>query len=834
MSFAERLSPSPSRLITGLSLLLVTMASGAARAATLPAGFTETRIATGLASPTAMAIAPDGRVFVCEQAGRLRVIRNGALLATPFLTVTVNSAGERGLLGVAFDPDFASNRFVYVYYTATSPTIHNRVSRFTASATNPDVAAAGSEVQLLNLPTLSSATNHNGGALHFGPDGRLFIAVGENANGANAPSLNTTLGKMLRINKDGTIPTDNPFFNQTTGINRSIWARGLRNPFTFGFQPGTGRLHINDVGQNTWEEVNLGVAGSNYGWPATEGNEPPGMAGVRYPIHVYANAGSNCAVVGAAFYNPPEANFPAQFVGRYFFGDFCGGFIRTLSPPGYTTSTGFATGIASLVDIAIGQDGLLYYLTRGSGGSVFRVTFTENAAPEVTQHPQSITVSVGQPATFTVAASGATPLSFQWQRNGGNIAGATSSTFTLSSPTLADDGATFRAVVTNSFGSDTSNSATLTVTPNSAPQGTITMPVAGTLFSGGQTINFAGSASDPEDGTLPASAFTWQVDLHHETHVHPFVQPVTGVTAGSFRTSDRGHPETNTFYRITLTVRDSDGLSHTSFVDLRPRTSTITLATVPAGLQLTLDGQPVTTPFSQASVEGVFRTLGVISPQTSGGTSYTFVSWSDGGAATHEVATPVNDTTYTATFQAGPTTTVFSDGFETNLGWVVNPAGSDNATTGLWQRGDPQATSSSGAAMQLGTCAGGSVNCLITGLTAGTSVGANDLDGGVTTIQSPAITLPTGSLTLSFAFYFAHLNNSSSADFFRVSIVTSGGATTVFQELGTAATDAATWVTRTVDISAFAGQTINIRIQAADASTGSLVEAGVDNVAITR
>jgi hypothetical protein len=279
MSLAERLSPSPSRLIAGLSLLLVTTTSGAARAATLPAGFTETRIATGLASPTAMAIAPDGRVFVCEQAGRLRVIRNGALLSTPFLTVTVNSAGERGLLGVAFDPDFASNRFVYVYYTATSPTIHNRVSRFTASATNPDVAAAGSEVQLLNLPTLSSATNHNGGALHFGPDGRLYIAVGENANGANAPSLNTPLGKMLRINKDGTIPTDNPFFNQTTGINRAIWARGLRNPFTFGFQPGTGRLHINDVGQNTWEEVNLGVAGSNYGWPATEGNEPPGMAG---------------------------------------------------------------------------------------------------------------------------------------------------------------------------------------------------------------------------------------------------------------------------------------------------------------------------------------------------------------------------------------------------------------------------------------------------------------------------------------------------------------------------------------------------------------------------
>jgi glucose/arabinose dehydrogenase len=229
--------------VTLLAVLLLGL-SGLAPAATLPTGFVETQIASGLSGPTTMDIAPDGRIFVLEEGGRVRVIKNNQLLTTPFITLTTNTTGERGVLGIAFDPNFTSNRFVYLYYTATSPTIHNRVSRFTA---NGDVAVAGSEVQLLNLPTLGSEF-HNGGAIHFGSDGKLYIATGDNRVSSNAPSLNSPLGKILRINSDGSIPTDNPFFNQTTGINRAIWARGLRNPFNFAFQPGTGRMFINDVG----------------------------------------------------------------------------------------------------------------------------------------------------------------------------------------------------------------------------------------------------------------------------------------------------------------------------------------------------------------------------------------------------------------------------------------------------------------------------------------------------------------------------------------------------------------------------------------------------------
>jgi subtilisin family serine protease len=185
-------------------------------------------------------------------------------------------------------------------------------------------------------------------------------------------------------------------------------------------------------------------------------------------------------------------------------------------------------------------------------------------------------------------------------------------------------------------------------------------------------------------------------------------------------------------------------------------------------------------------------------------------------------------------FGGGGGATVFSDDFEIDRGWLRNPSGTDTATTGLWERGDPQQTSSSGFVMQSGTCAGGA-NCLVTGLAAGASVGENDIDNGTTSVQSPAIALPsTGTLTLSFSYYLAHLNNSSSADFFRVSIVGGSGTTQVFQELGAATTDAASFTTQSVSISSFAGQTIRILIQAADASTGSLVEAAVDNVTITQ
>jgi glucose/arabinose dehydrogenase len=339
---------------------------------TQPAGFSrDEAFVTGLSSATAIAQAPDGRLFIAEQGGALRVVTAaGALQATPFATLTVDSQGERGLLGVTLHPDFATNHFVYVYYTATTPTVHNRIGRFVA---NGDVAAGAVQV-LFDLPSLS-ATNHNGGAIHFGADGKLYVGVGENANRANAQSTTTVLGKMLRLNDDGTIPPDNPFFNQRTGDARAVWADGLRNPFTFAIQPGAGRMYINDVGEGDWEEIDVGVAGANYGWPNSEG--PTSAAGETGPLFTYKHAPGNppgsepggfftgAAIAGGAFY-PTIGPFSAPYLGGYFFADYIGRFVGFLDLANDNAAYAFGGVTARPVDMLVADDGALLVLTRNN------------------------------------------------------------------------------------------------------------------------------------------------------------------------------------------------------------------------------------------------------------------------------------------------------------------------------------------------------------------------------------------------------------------------------------------------------------------------------------
>ena len=336
-------------------------------AATFPSGFTETIVATGLTNVTAMDFAPDGRLFVLEQAGTVRVIKGGRALPSPFVSIPVIATGERGLLGIAFDPQFATNQFVYLYYTATNG--FNRVARFTASG---DVAVSGSEALIFEITDAPAPGNHNGGAIHFGPDGKLYIAVGDYAIGTNSQLMTTVAGKMLRINANGTIPSDNPFFGSTTGNNRAIWALGLRNPFTFGFHRQTGRMFINDVGASSFEEINDGIAGSNYGWPESEGATADPR--FRAPLHTYARGGAegNCAIVGGAFYDA-AAQFPAEFAGDYFFSDLCSGIIKRFRPATGAVVT-FATGAQQIVDLKVSTGGSLYYLDRWTG-SVIRVNY---------------------------------------------------------------------------------------------------------------------------------------------------------------------------------------------------------------------------------------------------------------------------------------------------------------------------------------------------------------------------------------------------------------------------------------------------------------------------
>lgn len=531
-----------------------------ALAATLPSGFAETKIGTAN-NGTAMQFSPDGKLYVLEQPGTMKVFSGSGVTWTQIApsgnfftgsTLTVSSAGERGLLGIAFDPDYANNRYLYCYYTATTPAVHNRISRFTASADGSQVVA-GSEVTLMDLENLSTATNHNGGAIHFGTDGKLYVAVGENANGANSQSLANRLGKMLRLNPNpaNPIPSDNPtsFPNiggSTTGNNRAIWAVGLRNPYTFAIQPGTGRMYINDVGEGTWEEVNLGAAGANYGWRTAEGPNPSGLAGMTYPFIGYHHSNSALTfptpgytgnvISGGTFYNGASYTFPADYVGDYFFGDAGGSWIRRYDHTTNSVST-FATGTASAVDFKTGPDGSLYYLSRGNAG-VYRVRYLTTLPPYmITQPATTVNVNECGTATFSVVAGGGGTLAYQWQRNTVDIPGANGPSYTVSPASLDDDGATYRVIVSNGNAPDvTSNAGTLAVAPIASIS---EQPEAATTCPGG-SVEFSVSATGV--GQL---SYQWQIQAAPNTWIALSEQPVALACGGTASATSPTEATTN-------------------------------------------------------------------------------------------------------------------------------------------------------------------------------------------------------------------------------------------------------------------------------------------------
>lgn len=350
-------------------------------AITLPPGFEESLSAPLGFSPTSMAFAPDGRLFVTDQAGDLRVVDpGGTVLPTPFLSVPVISSDERGLLGVAVDPSFETNGYVYIYYTSSS-TARNQLSRFQEDQANPGLAVPGSELVLLDLG-FSASGYHNGGALHFGNDGYLYLGIGDAHSGNNANDLTNLAGKLLRIARDGSIPITNPLVGQPNS-RQEIFAYGFRNPFTFAVNPSNGTIYVNDVGQSTWEEIDLVVSGGYYGWDDCEGDFVRGSTSApcddpaaRGPIYAYPRNGP-CAITGGVF--GQGSAFPSGFTnGDYYFADFCGGWIMRLQEDG--TVVDFATVTAGfVVDLDFGPDGALYYLSRETQ-AVHRIAHGAHAA----------------------------------------------------------------------------------------------------------------------------------------------------------------------------------------------------------------------------------------------------------------------------------------------------------------------------------------------------------------------------------------------------------------------------------------------------------------------
>lgn len=640
-----------------LVLLSFSFNVGAAR---LPAGFTELQLAHEL-NPTTMTLAPDGRLFLAMKDGRILVVRDDVLQEDPYLTVSVDNFNERGLSGIALHPDFEINQLIYVYYTVPGEN-HNRLSTFQG---NGDFAIPGSENILLELDPLSG-TIHNGGAMKFGSDGTLYLAVGDGAQGNTAQDMNSLLGKFLRLNDDGSIPEDNPFFNSASGDNRAIWALGFRNPFTFDIQPGTGRIFSNDVGGGDFEEVNEVLPGMNYGWPIIEGPRTTEIAPANYkdPFYAYSHD-FGCSIIGAAFYNPTTATFPSIYQGKYFFADYCDGYMKVLDPDDGSIIETFATEINRPLAMVVTPEGDMYYLERaglGGGsqqdntstddGNLWKITYTGSGAPNVTRQPESLLVVVGEQAEFSVGVSGSEPFSYQWQKDGVNIAGAIGETYVITAALLVDDGAAFSCIVINSEGTDTSEAAILTVTTNTRPIPLISEPTAGQLYQGGGLITYSGSASDAEDGTLSNSQLTWWIDFHHDEHTHPGLAQISGQDQGTYAILRVGETSDNVWYRVYLQATDSEGLTQVVFQDVFPQKSQFTLNTVPPGLSINIDGKLTTTPATITGVVGITRTLEAPIAQQDVTTYYVFENWGDGSTAeffTFDI--PEEPLTLTANYQ---------------------------------------------------------------------------------------------------------------------------------------------------------------------------------------
>ncbi len=586
-------------LLAGACLLAAAPAKGQTFAD--PRFGAETVVTLPPFTPVGVTFAPDGRMFIWQKNGIVRVYKNGALLGDPFIDIStqVNNYQDRGLLGFALDPDFETNGYAYLFFTYEEGSTPNdgaktaRLIRVTADPANPDVALAGSEVVLLGTvgtPPCSShpagadcipadAVSHTVGAIHFLPDGTMLLSNGDgasfssaNANALRAQSLDSYAGKILRILPDGTAPADNPFYDGTNSIRSKVYAFGLRNPYRFTVDPATGEIYIGDVGWSSWEELNRG-AGANFGWPCYEGNDPQPSyqsafaecqnllaSEVTSPLYTYPHS-EGATIIGGPFYT--ASAYPSLYQGNLFIADFTDQWIRrVLFDAGGTLVSveEFATGVGGIVHLELGPDGMLYYVDILSG-QVRRIRFNgpvaeATASPEFGYSPLAVNFS----SAGTLNPGGGV-LSYHWDFGDG-----TSSTepnpghiYTTASVTQ------FLVTLTVTDSDGVVSTDTVVVTVGSVPPtATIAVPADGTTVFPGDIVNFSGSATDPDEGTLPASALSWQVLLHHNDHVHPVV--ATTGSGGSFTAESHGAGTYS--YEIILTATDSSGLTDTKSVNL--------------------------------------------------------------------------------------------------------------------------------------------------------------------------------------------------------------------------------------------------------------------------
>ena len=590
---------------------------------------------------------PDGRMLVAQKAGAIRIGNPNATspsLVDYLRLPNVNAGAERGLLDIELDPQFASNGFVYAYY-ANANNQRFRISRFQHQGAT---ASLSSEQVIWEHPEIFTSCCHHGGGLAFGPDGKLYLSIGDHFDGSRSMDTTSVDGKVLRLNRDGSIPGDNPFVDGPGGNFDEIYAVGLRNPFRMTHDRVHNQLLLGDVGgndqTNAWEEVNRVVVAGNFGWPECEGD----CTNPAYedPIFAYAHEGFGAAVIGGFVHS--GTGLPAGFRGRYFYGDFARRWIRGLILDvngNAMAQSGFSTDAGLISSLAEGPDGSIYWTDLN--GSVRRYVFTGDQSPPIIEQANA-DVTLGEAplnVQFTARASGTGgPISYRWNFGDGTQSTLQNPTHTYTSQ--GDYAATLRVIDNNG-----ASSTTIGIRVGRAPNIRIDRPLAGSDFIAGQTIDYGLVGFDP-DGTLSAEDFEWTVDFIHNQHTHPVFSGVTG-REGSFQIPRTGHDfSDDTGYRISVTATDQDGLQATDSIEIRPRKVDLVLRTNPTTIRLELDSIPLSTPAVYDTLVGFEHQLSAPASYCVQGVNYAFESWPNSGPATQTVVIPAQSTTITANFVA--------------------------------------------------------------------------------------------------------------------------------------------------------------------------------------
>jgi len=651
----------------------------------LPPGFIEEVIVTGLNTPTGFSIAGDGRVFFTEKAGKIRVFDNGSLQVAPFIDLSheVNTYRDRGMLGLATHPDFPALPYIYVAYVYNPPEAANydwtgaRVSRVVRLEADPDnlnvalsertsvliganstFAHIGSPAQPNTVPYAcrsaggfvrdclpSDGTTHTIGTVLFGSDGALYVGNGDGIDFGNenmrAQSIDSLAGKILRVDPlTGNGYPDNPFYDGDPTSNRSkVYALGMRNPFRFTLHPTTGLLWLGDVGNHTWEEVSSGSTGANFGWPCYEGfmraaTYPgcqarfSGAVTVTPPVHAYPHRGGYSAVIGGDIYQGNA--FPAKYHNTYFFADFNDQAIRYLDIDGASSQVRtFATNAPGMVQMRDDGNGGLYVLYLISG-TLARIRYTSatNTPPTAVADADRRNGSEPMTVYFSSVRShdpDGDSLQVMWHFDDGTTSSEANPVHTYTTS------GEYTAVLTVTDRQGVSRTDRIRITVgNAPPKAQIFNPSPNDRYRIGNIVYFSGIGRDPEDGTLPVDAMTWDVSIHHNQHVHYDYFHKIG-DAGSFTYADH---EDNSYLELCLTVTDSGGLSDKACRNVRAKKVLYHFDSVPSGLELMYAGSRHTTPFSMETYVRAERIVGAPNRSISG---RLFDRWSDDGKATHVI-----------------------------------------------------------------------------------------------------------------------------------------------------------------------------------------------------